>query len=68
MYWISPADSAAHHNLLSELAVGGLGSVFSALGNVSNDCVSHFTLFQATFLVMSQYKELQFHETLMRLW
>jgi hypothetical protein len=61
MYWISAANLAMHHNLLSELAVGVLGSVFSALGDVSDNCVSHFMLFQVTFLVLSQYKELQFH-------
>ncbi len=49
MYWISAANLAMHHNLLSELAVGVLGSVFSALGDVSDNCVSHFMLFQVTF-------------------
>jgi hypothetical protein len=61
MYWISPADLHTHHNLLSVLGVGGLGSVLNAVGAQSNKEVCHLTVFQMTFLVLSSCRELQFH-------
>jgi len=61
MYWISPANLETHNNLLSFLAVGGLSSVFSALAAKSDRDASQFKLFQATFLLVSRYTEMQFH-------
>ncbi len=62
MYWISPANLETHNNLLSHLAVGGLGAVLSALHSASGvGVIGKFTVFQATFLVVSSYTELQFH-------
>jgi hypothetical protein len=61
MYWISPANLETHNNLLSFLAVCGFSSVFSALAAKSDRDASQFKLFQATFLLVSRYTEMQFH-------
>ena len=61
LYWISPANLQTHDYLLSVLAVDGLGSVLSAIASVSDKVVSHLSVFQITFLVLSYCKDLQFH-------
>ena len=61
MYWISPADLATHNNLLSYLAVGGLATVLCAMSCKSASDVTHFTVFQATFILVSRYSVAQFH-------
>jgi hypothetical protein len=50
IYWISPANLQTHYHLLSILAVGGLGSVLSAIASASAEVVSHFSILQVDLL------------------
>jgi hypothetical protein len=61
MYWISPADAKSHFNMLSHLGTGGFDVIVNSIASVCDQVVTHLTIYQLTFMVVSYCSETRFH-------
>ena len=61
MYWISPADAKSHFKMLSHLGSGGFDHILNAIATVNDQNITHLTVYQLTFMVVSYCSETRFH-------
>lgn len=61
MYWVSPADAEGHMSMLSRLGSGGFSTILHAIGAVTEEHITHLTVYSLTYLVVSRCDEVRLH-------
>jgi hypothetical protein len=61
MYWISPSDFKLHCQVLTYLGSAGFDAVLRGIASIDSLIVRSWTIFQVSFIVVSQCSSCRFH-------
>ena len=61
MFWVSPSNLKLHNEVLNYLGSAGIDAVLRSIASFDTSVVRHWTIFQFSFIVVSQCNKTQFH-------
>jgi hypothetical protein len=61
MFWVSPSNLKLHNEVLNYLGSAGIDAVLRCIDSFDTSVVRHWTIFQFSFIVVSQSNKTQFH-------